>query len=354
MNRRFKITILVVLLITLSVILWSLRKAYTSTDLQNAFVISPVNQTISHRIFRNIDFELLSFSDQELYNPQTIFTSFDDGYIIVDYGDNYIKTFSADGIYQFRYGRGTGRGPGEVVNLIDVNEDDLGRIWATDSSNSRITIFERDGEFEIFPFKESISRAMPLGDGKYFIKPRFSSTPAIANIGSNDVESFPSLVDDPRLWSNVLGFFLAYDGNDSVITVHLYTNDFVKYNLNGNVDYFRRPVNPPAYPAIIPPRRYSDDQTIFFNEIDLNSRSQRTMDVQIFNGEIHLLIDEFDIELNEMKRTFIDVYSLENGNYLHSYKLPAPLIDFSIRENRLAGLTQDSVGVGIWSVENGW
>jgi len=305
-------------------------------------------------MFKEIDFELMFFIEDELYNPQTIFTSSDGDYIVVDYGDNYIKKFSSDGMYHFRYGRGTGRGPGEVVNLIDVNEDGSGRIWATDSSISRITIFERDGEFEFFPFKELISRAMPLGDENYFIKPRFSSTPAITFLGRDDVEPFPSLVDDPRLWSNVLGFFLAYDGHDSVVTVHLYTNDFVKYNINGSVDYFRRPIESPAYPPIIPPRRYSDDQTIFFNETDLNSRSQRTMDVQILNGEIHLLIDEFDTDLNEMKRTFIDVYNLENGNYLYSYKLPAPLIDFSLQENRLAGLTQDSVGVGIWDVANGW
>lgn len=51
---------------------------------------------------------------------------------IYDKGDSSIKKFSSDGKYIQKYGKGVGQGPGEFLNITDVDIKDNGEIWVCD------------------------------------------------------------------------------------------------------------------------------------------------------------------------------------------------------------------------------
>jgi len=345
---------LVVLFIILVVsFIWIHNKNDSLTNLEKSYIVKPVNQNNENRVWKSIDFKLLSFNN-DLLNPLTIYSTIENNYLVVDYADKYIKEFNDEAKIINVFGEGRGRGPGEVINFMDVKIDPYGRIWATDSGNSRITIFDSDGQYNIYDFKIPISRAVPISKDNYFIKERFSSSPKIVNLHSDRVVNFPDITNDDRIWSNVLQFISAYDGRESIITALYYTNEIVKYNLDGTIAYIRRPIQAPPYPEILTPRRYSDDQVVFFNEVDFNSKIQRTVDLQIIDHQIHLLIDVFDDNINDRKRSFVDVYNIIDGDYKYSYHLPQGLVNFTISQYRLAGLPQDSVGIAIWEVKTEW
>lgn len=159
-------------------------------------------------------------------------------------------------------------------------------------------------------------------------------------------------MDNNQKWSHVLDYFSTIDRGDNIIRADIYTNSFIRYTKNGEIEYFRQAVGSPPLPDIIPPRKYSDLQTVFFNEVDPESAHQRTFDIQVIENQIHLLIDY--MSGNERVRDFSDVYDVNTGDYLYSYRLPTGLINFAITDKYLAGLPQDTVGIAIWEVKTEW
>jgi hypothetical protein len=270
---------------------------------------------------------------------------------VSDFGDMKIKKFDLDARLMEVLGKGEGRGPGEASNIMDMNVDELGRIWMTDSQNNRITIFESSENWEIIEPETIPARVLPFTDNRYMLKPRFSSSvPEIRNEDGTLNSPFQSLVKEHQLWTNVLDAFYKKDLDEGIILLNYSTNDFVRYNFEGEIEFFRRPIEPPELPEILPPRRYSDDQNYFFNEFDQNTIKQRTIDIEVVGDQIHLLV----VNIIPENRRLADVYSVETGDYLYSYKFPENLSAFAITEKHFAGLVRDSVGIAIWSVNDEW
>ena len=67
-------------------------------------------------------------------------------YVSDGYGNRRIHRFSADGTYEMAWGI-PGGGPGEFALVHNVGVDDDGRVYGCDRENSRIQIFDGDGNF---------------------------------------------------------------------------------------------------------------------------------------------------------------------------------------------------------------
>lgn len=82
------------------------------------------------------------------FNRPTGVTVFDSGEIVVadGYGNARVHAFGPEGDLVRSWGE-PGPGPGEFRLPHSIHHDDEGRIWVTDRENSRIQIFDADGEF---------------------------------------------------------------------------------------------------------------------------------------------------------------------------------------------------------------
>ncbi len=350
MVKKPYFTIVILFFIVFSgVFLWVSSKNSNQTDIKNAYRINPVDQNITNRNWENLRFEVVSDSIP-IYNAVNI-TSHNAFFYADDWSNNTITKIDTSGSIIQTFGMGKGEGPGEFLRINSIDIDVRGRLWVADESNGRITIFNQDGNWNIFQPPVIPNKVVSLDENKYIVRNRFDSQ-LIAN--STDKEfSFktePILFEEGTLWANVFQSFFTRSNDNTFIRVFRFTNEIVKYNEQGEIIYFRRPIEPFDVDnlQIIPPRKYDDNQEVWFNEVHANSQKPKSNGVHIFNERIHILIASY--RENQFYGDIIDVYSLETGEYIHSYKIPEPLYEFAVTENILAGIEQETGEIGIWKI----
>jgi hypothetical protein len=70
----------------------------------------------------------------------------DGGFAVLDSQAQEVRVFAADGAHRASYG-GEGEGPGELRGAHGLMLDPAGRIWVTDPSNSRLSVFDPETGF---------------------------------------------------------------------------------------------------------------------------------------------------------------------------------------------------------------
>ncbi len=66
---------------------------------------------------------------------------------VFDFGDYTVKSFTQEGEYAATYGRGKGRGPGEVIMMSDVGVWRDSLVYVIDPRQRRVSFFQIDGDF---------------------------------------------------------------------------------------------------------------------------------------------------------------------------------------------------------------
>jgi len=137
--------------------------------------------------------------------------------------------------------------------------------------------------------------------------------------------------------------------DNSFIRINFYTNDFVRYNQKGEKIYFRKTIdNLDLHDLKIdPPKRYLDEQNVQFNEVSVFSSTPKVKDVQVIDNHIHILTSSYKKKVELADK--VDVYGLDTGDYIFSYKIPESLLAFAISNNTLAGITNEDYTLKIWS-----
>lgn len=97
--------------------------------------------------------------------PTDIAFASDGGVYISDgYGNSRVAKFSADGKFQFEWGR-KGTGPGEFDLPHSVAVDARGQVYVADRSNARIQVFDANGKFLKMWKSEELGRPWTLALG---------------------------------------------------------------------------------------------------------------------------------------------------------------------------------------------
>lgn len=360
--RKIIIICTLVLLLGLSA-LAILKLRDTRTELEKAWFRQPVEQAATERIWKEVEFEKIVMVEEDLYNPLSVKLYGDENFLVSDYGDMTVKQFRFDGEPVAQFGKGEGRGPGEMLSMMDVKTDSSGRIWVLDDTNMRIMIFDSPDEWEMIELQQPVSRLVPVDSSRFIVRLRFSVNPEMRHADGGVLKEFEPIVRDPLLWSYIHDGFLENDPFGGIVRNFLYTHSFVHYTDDGEIDYFRRAIDPPSMEQIMrdimEPIRYSEDQTLFFKEMSPFSRLPRLYYTKIIDNEIHALTayatDEVRMTLPEgdiysYERRHIDVYNVKTGDYLYSYKLPESITDFALSGNYFAGVSADPAGLIIWKI----
>jgi hypothetical protein len=87
---------------------------------------------------------LSSGDEYTLYTPNALEIGADGRLYVFDYGNNRIKAFTLEGTYLRRYGKGEGRGPGQMLQMTDLGVWRDSLVYVADPRQRRVAFFDRD------------------------------------------------------------------------------------------------------------------------------------------------------------------------------------------------------------------
>ncbi|MFU8811850.1 MAG: 6-bladed beta-propeller [Balneolaceae bacterium] len=324
------------------------------TDIEQALLIKPAAQDVNQRVWRNLDLNLEGVSDEFIASTHMKFGM--DGYIYAeDRSRMLVKKFDTQAKEVSRFGKGEGRGPGEFLLITDLMFDSNENLWVIDPGNNRATIFDQhtNGEWDIINFPLVPIRIIPAGTDEYWLENRYEGLPKRFTKSGNFIGEAEAFLNDPQLWSVVFEGRYATAPDGSVILIQNQTNYLLKYNKVGKIEFFREAVSQPEMPGILP---YYANDVARVNTPDYSSRKQFSRTASVVNNTIHVFVWELDTTTDNRQwdQKTVDVYNLETGNYLFSYKLPEHVHALGVSQTHLAAITDEDGYLKVWEVVGGW
>lgn len=186
------------------------------------------------------------------FNQPVDCTRDDDGNIyILDWGDENIKKYDAQGTFITTFGK-RGQGPGEFIKPAGIDSDSESNIYVSDAGNNRIQIFSADGKYkDMYRLSSYSSKNCVLSSG-YFIV-RSSSDLATGSTmlrkldaEGNTLKKFgkPITYSEPIINEGANSIFLENDNDDNIYITFEYENRIDKYNSDGELLWtIDRPLN---------------------------------------------------------------------------------------------------------------
>lgn len=318
------------------------------TDLYDSYIINPVPQDQKERVWKELTFDkigesrnFISSSHMRIGDDNTVFLADDE--------ENVIRRFSLTGEQESVYGLGEGRGPGEAQTIIDLHISADSTVWLVDDMSNRVTMYDlrNSDQWEILELNYAFNKIFPIGSDRYWVEKKFDSQMKIMNFEGKQVGQVQAIVDDPELWAYVLEGFFALVPNRGVVQVQYHTNHIIQYDSTGDILFFREPIAFQGLPDIEP---YYANDFARVNTVDYRTWEQVSSDPQIVGDEIHIFVKLKSESTGEWEQGIIDAYSLDDGDYLYSYELPAVFQSLAISENYLAGIDEEIGKLVFWSI----
>jgi len=350
----------VVLFLTLFVIAgWMLFGNSNQSELEKAFIHQPEPQKIQQRILKKTGFNKIATSDR-FFDATSMHFGKDSLIYFGDMEEMVIRAFDLHANPVQTYGLGGGNGPGEFARFYNaIFSDQENNLWVYDSANSRITVIDKSTKsWNIHQTEEVHYHVIPLQSGRYAARIRQYTGMKLYDDNHNPVLTFDPLVQNPELWLIILQGSSEIHRDFSIIQSFSFTNHIVRYDSDGNLLYFRNPVEPVPLEKIIPEHMVIENGGPNYIFKDYSSFDQITSGISLSNHLIHLLVSknvEYDIDREEYRRDWlIDVYDIETGDYKYSYETPEPLSVFAVSDTHLAGILEETGQLVIWEIIDGW
>ena len=326
---------------------WLFIKNETRFDIESQYSEKPTAQQEEKRVWVKFRYQGAIEVD-EVYTPVNIISG-DEYFYVGDWSDSKVKKIDAEGNIVEVFGKGKGEGPGEFLQINSIDLDNSGRIWISDELTGRITIFDDIEDFEVVNVKIMPNKLVVLNDKYFVISDRFDTRLKISSLNSSENMFSEAIVSrDRELWSRVFDSTFMKADSSNLVRVFYYTTDIVKYNEEGEILFVRRPIE--AFDIedlkIIPPRQYEENQEQIFYEVSPSSNLPQMHGLHIDERYIYILTSEVQGEL--FIRDIIDVYDLQTGDYLHSFRTPEPIYYFSLMGNTILGIRQETGQLVIW------
>jgi len=311
------------------------------------FLVTPEVQEATQRQISSGLEQVDLIKPDTLYNGGIIKT-FENHIYVLDYKPEprLLKINPETNTIVTEYGKGKGRGPGELLNPTDFDVTSNGSVWVADHPSSRIVMFGPQGSYhdewviKHVPYKISLTRS-----NEVFIHSTGDPTIKLADSLQNILWNSEQLVENPKRWAYVLnGFVMATEDERSALFISNYAGIIVKYNHNGSLTFARRTIN---YEQNISWKPIPGlDYRAF--QIDRTSLDHAVANGFIKDDNIYVLVQFYGD--GERLRQVIDVYSTVDGSYVQSMKVPEPVrgISYFAPADRLAGLQADQILMWEW------
>ncbi len=280
-----------------------------------------IHQSLQDRQFRSTPLkEKFTIGDSDpsgdiLYRPGGLMAD-SNGVYVFDYGDYRIKYYDLSGNLLLQIGNGTGEGPGEFYNPIDLSIGPEKKVYVLDSSLNRVSAFDEQGEYlesvnvEVGGTLQRMSVQPQTGDQMFIV---FAGTsPMIVNTeeGVEVLDAFPKTksIAESLLLN---GYLRSTEDNGTIYVSSLYPI-IVKMDSNYQIEYVRSTpdyyfsesgpqVEKPELPNLVPRSSY------------LNGP------ISVDEKYLYVLLRT---ELPDGGKANIDVYEVNTGSYKETIMLP--------------------------------
>lgn len=267
-------------------------------------------------------FKVGNLKDTTFYYATFVRSDEDGNIYVLDMADCSIKIFNSDGTFIRKYGR-RGQGPGEFLSPFRMDVAPDGKILVLDPNLHKCELFENDES------KQLKLSSMPIGicfaDSASFvtlqvINPFDNSSLVKYNIVSGAFNECDNLIlntDSLNLGplTFLQGEILNIDKNN-FIYIPFYMNHFVKYSNDGNIILVRNSIDTKKLPSII----IDNSKLIDFR---LPNEYISSLYAFIIQNELYNVSKKVTKSDESSSDFIVDVYDLENIEYLYSFILPA-------------------------------
>ncbi len=263
------------------------------SELDKALVNQPEPQNVQQRTLKEIGFRQTAISDRFFDANSMHFGS--DGLIYFgDMEEMVIRSFDLNANPVNRYGLGEGNGPGEFARFYNaIFSDEENNLWVYDSANSRITIIDKATKsWDIHQTEEVHYHVIPMQSGKYAARIRQYTGVKLYDENHNPLRTFDPLVQNPELWIIILQGSSVVHSDFSIIQSFYFTNHIARYDSDGNVLYFRKPIEPVPIKKLVPEYMVFENGGSNYNFEDYSSFKQITTEISLSNELLHLLISK--------------------------------------------------------------
>lgn len=154
-----------------------------------------------------------------------------------DYGDSRVKAFDAQGQPRWQFG-GSGSGPEEFGNPLDMEVGPDGSVWVVDATEGRLSVVAPSGAGErlvrhpsllvkdVVPLRDHLIATLASPGDTFWIaldsagrarQAGRSLVPGLAEATPMIRQGFTTVADDGRAWATIFPFgnpFVVYDGTE--------------------------------------------------------------------------------------------------------------------------------------------
>lgn len=252
-----------------------------------------------------------------LYTPRGMTLSQSGDLFVSDFGDMTVKRYAASGEFVRSYGSHRGSGPGELVNMTDLEVMGDSAIAVLDTGNRRIVIFDLDSTSSTsVSLTKGVSRLAVTEGGRHYALLRDAESAFQTWHASQDVQS-ADLVG--RLLADPIGNGMRASGRletigEDLIYASTYYPLLMRFSANGDLVYARATPDFAGFEggAAVTNQGFGDQLIRRVSGPRLHGKV-RLSDSRLY---LHARYDSTRVS------TAMDIYRAEDGEYLESVKVP--------------------------------
>lgn len=233
---------------------------------------------------------------------------------VLDWGALSVVKFNSDGKLIERFGKGRGRGPGEMLSPTDFAVTEGDQVWVLDPGQGRIAVFNSVGEpARTIPVTLPALRFLVFSEGDYVLLSLREFLFSVYASGGEHKRSFGQFLPDQASKALVLEGEMARVNEGEFVYASRRAGYLARFDLFGNRAFYTETVVGLPYPPIeiLPSGGYRVDPK-FQDQVS-------TLSVSASNGKVFALTTA---RFRGREAKVLDVYDATDGSYDHSVVLP--------------------------------
>lgn len=325
MNKSFIVSTSILVLVVVTALIYLLRIDPSQKDLNTA-ILEPLK---FERVVKDVLFEenpsLYTSDIEKLFVPGAI--EYSNGkYFISEMPKAKVYVYNEEWALEDSIGLGKGRGPGELNYILDFSISE-NTIYVADGGGLSVHAFKTNGEFiNSKPYKKNPTRLVSTKDSLIILNT--SPGKLFSSIDNKSLEmgsEFGVFIDDQEL--NFMSLFghLEPRSNGGFIYIPMHQSLIYFFSDSNNIDFITRMPDGEDFP--IGEKRNTNESGLI-TAPDSNSPSFETSEY-----EDKLYIATYVRNLGVKGTVFLDIYNIDNGEYLESYKMPRSCKDFFVKDD---------------------